>query len=391
MAKILSLLSGKGGSGKTTVALAMSEVLSESGIKVLLIDCDIATHGATYFFEPRMTNKRELVSFVDLFSTKYEDVIEKGNSLSKGKHPLIISENFTFIPSVTQFPYSYSAFSRKVQLKKTLEATHFAYDIVIFDCQAGYSELLDIIVDASDVNLLIMEPDAISSSAIRVLRSQLKSKLSCDNTYLLLSKITKEENDIYANFTFENHYTVLPSLIFNWEVRKAFAFAKVPDLSSTNAEFGMNIYQIATVIFDDYSTVLIKYKEKVLKLEHESKIYELNEVKQEKKRLRKIQSDRIVSGVFLSVLTAFIIIATTIITITQTNVLSLLLSISKNASPLVLLLAVGVLTCSVLTLLVLNFRRKVDSNDLQKILQKEKLILAELNDQDKTKKTFFRY
>ena len=51
MSIILSLLSGKGGSGKTTMALSMSVLLSECGVKTLLIDCDLTTNGATYFYE----------------------------------------------------------------------------------------------------------------------------------------------------------------------------------------------------------------------------------------------------------------------------------------------------------------------------------------------------
>src|SRR4051794_22785200 len=54
---VIVLLSGKGGSGKTVLALSMSRVLTEAGLKVLLVDCDASTHGATYFFESELEDR----------------------------------------------------------------------------------------------------------------------------------------------------------------------------------------------------------------------------------------------------------------------------------------------------------------------------------------------
>ena len=53
---VISFLSGKGGSGKTSSSLAISKILADVGFKVLLIDFDFATSGATYFFLPDLNN-----------------------------------------------------------------------------------------------------------------------------------------------------------------------------------------------------------------------------------------------------------------------------------------------------------------------------------------------
>ena len=67
MSKILALLSGKGGSGKTTLALSMSSMLSKCGIRVLLVDCDLSTNGATYFYEDRLPeHNRNTISFYNI-------------------------------------------------------------------------------------------------------------------------------------------------------------------------------------------------------------------------------------------------------------------------------------------------------------------------------------
>ena len=39
-AKTISVTAGKGGVGKTSVAVKMAKVLAKSGYKVLLLDCD---------------------------------------------------------------------------------------------------------------------------------------------------------------------------------------------------------------------------------------------------------------------------------------------------------------------------------------------------------------
>ncbi|MCL2220821.1 MAG: ParA family protein [Oscillospiraceae bacterium] len=59
MSKIesLAIISGKGGSGKTTLAISLSQLLATCGKRVLLINCDMSTHGATYFFESLLSEK----------------------------------------------------------------------------------------------------------------------------------------------------------------------------------------------------------------------------------------------------------------------------------------------------------------------------------------------
>ncbi|MBK6590568.1 MAG: AAA family ATPase [Acidobacteria bacterium] len=62
-AQYLTLLSGKGGSGKTVIGMSMARVLGEAGYRALLVDCDYSTHGATYFFEDEIATDPELCSF----------------------------------------------------------------------------------------------------------------------------------------------------------------------------------------------------------------------------------------------------------------------------------------------------------------------------------------
>ena len=91
--KILALLSGKGGSGKTTLALSMASMLSDCGIKVLLMDCDLCTNGATYFYESKLSEQNDkITSFYKIVSgLEYEDDLK-----------ISVNKYMDFIPSITQ-------------------------------------------------------------------------------------------------------------------------------------------------------------------------------------------------------------------------------------------------------------------------------------------------
>ena len=59
--KVITFVSGKGGAGKTTAAISIAKIVADMGLPSLLIDFDLATNGASYFFRPRFgLRKRDL-------------------------------------------------------------------------------------------------------------------------------------------------------------------------------------------------------------------------------------------------------------------------------------------------------------------------------------------
>lgn len=260
----LALLSGKGGSGKTTIALSLAKMLSDCGIKTLLIDCDTATNGATYFFEAKLEKKERYVSLASLF-----DVI-----VSPDATLLQVDNNFWFIPTNTSFPNDndntlYQNKNNFIKNFDILENKHGGFDVVIFDCQAGYSKILDTVLELSTTNLIVLEPDAISSSSVRVLYAQVSSLIEKVNTFQIFNKISDEEFDVYNKIIGGTTFMPLDPIKFNWEVRKAFAFAKVPEMVSTNAEFGNDVFKLANNLFRPLEKQLFDYKRKILTQERE--------------------------------------------------------------------------------------------------------------------------
>jgi MinD superfamily P-loop ATPase len=57
---VVAVASGKGGTGKTTVAVNLAQVVSESGRKVQYLDCDVEEPNGHIFLRPEITAKRQV-------------------------------------------------------------------------------------------------------------------------------------------------------------------------------------------------------------------------------------------------------------------------------------------------------------------------------------------
>lgn len=245
MNKSIALLSGKGGSGKTTFALTIANMLVSCGIKVLLIDCDLFTNGATYFFEDRMNDKStKLTTFYDILNS-HGDV--------DWFNPLNISDYFDFIPSirrVTDFSAISATYSESIakHIRNYFEQIYYIYEAVIFDCPAGYSEIIKYVSSFVDQNLVILEADAVSAAAMRSLYLKLGSILSDIKVYQLFNKIRKEEVPVYSKID-GTFFTNIGTLTFNWEVRKSFSIGEVPNAETAGVDYMLQLFQICETLF----------------------------------------------------------------------------------------------------------------------------------------------
>lgn len=249
MSKILALLSGKGGSGKTTLALSMASMLSNCDIRVLLIDCDLSTNGATYFYENRLSEyNRNIISFYKIIF-----------GFKSGEDQLInINKNMDFMPSIVQITkkntetYSYKENAQDV-LKEIKSNYSKKYDVIILDCQAGYTDTLKVILPIVDINLVVMEADAISSASIRSLYLKIGDFLNEKKVYQIFNKATDEEHKIYSKISGGTVFTNIETVKFDWKIRKAFSVAEIPDMEKTSANYGMQIYNICKILFKEES------------------------------------------------------------------------------------------------------------------------------------------
>ncbi len=295
-AKTLALISGKGGSGKTTLGLSLASLLSSCNIKVLLVDCDLSTNGATYFYEKKLSEGKEnLCCFSDIL---YDENCNKYNNKFNF---LKINSYYDFIPSIISVdnkPAKSNSINASV-IKTFFQNISTKYEIIIFDCQAGYSDVLRNILPIVELNLAVMEADAISSSAMRSLYLKIGKFLNDKKIFQVFNKATSEEYEIYSKLYGGTIFTNIETIMFDWKIRKAFSVAQIPDMENTSANYGMQLLNICNVLFPEttvqnklkkFSTVLEihKHSEEISKLRE--KIYEIDKEQdtQKKKTFRKV-------------------------------------------------------------------------------------------------------
>ncbi len=272
MSRILALLSGKGGSGKTTLALSISSLLADCGIRVLLVDCDLSTNGATYFYEKYLSQdqSKKIDSIHDICS----------NRADYKSHELMIKKNLCFIPSILSISYNEDnmiySYDYNQYIARYFNSKKENYDIILFDCQAGYTHILDSILRLTDINLVVMEADAISSASVRSLYLKISNIIDKKKVFQVFNKVTKEEDEIYSKISGGTFFTNIGTIVFDWKVRKSFAIATVPDMESTSSIYGAKVYELCKILFPEmkYQEYLNKFKDKMdfyknLELSHE--------------------------------------------------------------------------------------------------------------------------
>lgn len=245
-ANSIALLSGKGGSGKTTLALTMASLLSDCGIKVLLVDCDLSTNGATYFFEDKLKYHSGTLDYLQFYLTNYRMISLEDGVLSINSYP--VNDTFDFLPSILDIDNPQGSTDDEIDYQMMdviAKSVSGSYDVVIYDCEAGYTEILKYLLPRVDRSLVVMEADAISASAVRNLFLRTASAFQGKKIFQVFNKTTKEENEIYSKLSSGTMFTNLGCISFDWTVRKAFSLSEIPDLNSTSMEFGRQVGNVA--------------------------------------------------------------------------------------------------------------------------------------------------
>jgi chromosome partitioning related protein ParA len=152
---VISLVSTKGGGGKTTVAANLAGLTSSLGLRTLLIDADVQDSLSEYYM------------LAETASTGMVDVITSGgvirpSDISKTQMPHldIIVSNMTeaIQPWLTQ------RVDRHVLLKRAVRqpVVRDNYDIVIIDTQGAKGELQKTAAMAADIMVSPVKPDVMN-------------------------------------------------------------------------------------------------------------------------------------------------------------------------------------------------------------------------------------
>ena len=147
MAELIAVLSGKGGTGKTSICAGVSTALAEAGASVLCIDCDIG-----------LRNLDISLGLSQIGALSFVDVCQGGYTLDQVTvHPAFPSLHFLTAP--VNYPISQidpQAFAHMLR-----QARH-RYQYIFLDAPAGIDEGFQLAARFADRMLLVTGPDPAS-------------------------------------------------------------------------------------------------------------------------------------------------------------------------------------------------------------------------------------
>ena len=179
--KTLVVTSGKGGVGKTTLALNIARQLSLAGCRTLIVDFDIHNKGTTGLFLDRLSEA----------SPSILDVVRKSNGFAPETLESIASETELiqladkeelflfpatrprelirweqFVEDVPQMVEFFRGFFRRL-------GEQYGLDVVVIDCYGGIDTLTVAATGVADDTIIVNEPNIITFSGTLMLYSHL--------------------------------------------------------------------------------------------------------------------------------------------------------------------------------------------------------------------------
>ena len=183
--KTISVTSGKGGVGKTTLSVNLAFQLAESGKKVLLLDGDIGLANIDIFLG--MRPKKTLEDFFK-GEEKLENVIMK------------VTKNIHVIPSTSGMAdlQSIDVYKRKM-LMDEVSYLHNTYDYLVVDTASGVDETVLYLNSIVQDTLVVVTPEPASMADAYALIKLLHKNHKVNRFSIVANKVLseKEGKDIY--------------------------------------------------------------------------------------------------------------------------------------------------------------------------------------------------
>jgi len=305
MGTSIALLSGESGSGKTTIAVGIAKILSKCGVSVLLVDCDIKTHGATYIFNRLLkTSWEKWESKPGFKSLSFLECLVHPINLPM-QRLFCVENNFYFMPSVLGLKTLANNFSANT-IAENIKILTETFEVTIFDFQTGYDSTTESVlpnIDCSllviernkknisntidiyeiakeqyaDCNTLIEERNKKSISITKDLYKTAKEYLSKQNTYSLWNKLVEGKNNldvICSDINFpENFPEILPSVYYCRYARGISELNEPEDLNIANTNFESDMRNVCEIILPQFATKIHdeKIKRSISELEAKRK------------------------------------------------------------------------------------------------------------------------
>ncbi|MDR0814054.1 MAG: AAA family ATPase [Oscillospiraceae bacterium] len=149
--KVIAVVSGKGGVGKTTLVACMSSCFAAQGFRTLAVDCD---YGLFNLDVPLGMSNYTLSDFSDTLEAE-----DKGAAIDEAarEHPLIPGLFFLSAPDVP------GSKIKDEEMREFLAAARERFSYILLDCPAGIGSGFKVSARYADVILINATPDIASS------------------------------------------------------------------------------------------------------------------------------------------------------------------------------------------------------------------------------------
>jgi flagellar biosynthesis protein FlhG len=177
-AKTISITAGKGGVGKTSVAVKFAKMLATKGFKVLLLDCDYNLSNTVVKLGLPVSNQ-----FYELISSQKEfaDCLFKDG-------------NFHLLSGCNG---SLDLFNRNLEIDRIiidiLVNHEKEFDYIILDCPAGITKETLTLNAYSDYRFVVVTPDKSSVTDSYSLIKILNKEFGVNDNHLLVNKVSNNE------------------------------------------------------------------------------------------------------------------------------------------------------------------------------------------------------
>ena len=180
------ITSGKGGVGKSTVAVGLGRALAQRGRRVLLVDCDAGLRSLD-----RMTGTEENLVF------DIADVVFARCSPAEAIYPYGGAEGLFLMPA----PSLGEDMIRPGVMKKLVPLLKRYFDHVLLDSPAGVGSGFRSAASGADRALVVCNPDPVCVRSAGVAR-ELLGKLGVPEMRLVINRFNRElfrETDAYSD------------------------------------------------------------------------------------------------------------------------------------------------------------------------------------------------
>ncbi|WP_413795114.1 MULTISPECIES: ParA family protein [unclassified Pseudomonas] len=157
--RVVSVVSTKGGVGKTTVAANLGGLLADAGLRVLLLDLDSQPALSSYY----ALNHEAPAGAYELIALNQTDPTQIISTTAVAGLDLIFSndDQGRLTTLLLHAP------DGRLRLRNVLDHFHPRYDLLLIDSQGARSVLLEMAILASDLTLSPVTPEMLAARELR--------------------------------------------------------------------------------------------------------------------------------------------------------------------------------------------------------------------------------